>query len=88
MLPTESDFDNPITYRGVVYDADETIGTATAARIARRNRRTIINWCIKEYLPSRQVGGPKGQYEITISDLIKVLETPGSKVRRTEDAVV
>lgn len=85
VLPTEQDFDIPITYRGVVYDAEQEIGTATAAAIAGRNRRTIINWCKKGYLTSRKIGGPRGQYEITIKDLIERLQTPGSAAPRNAD---
>jgi hypothetical protein len=68
---------NPVTYNGVTYDGDQRIGTGTAALIADRNRRTIINWCKKEYLPSLKVGGPRGQYSFTIADLVKVLTIPG-----------
>ncbi len=86
MLPTEHDFDVPVTYRGVVYDAEQTIGTATAAAIAGRNRRTIINWCKKGYLTSLKIGGPRGQYEITIKDLIECLQIPGSVPPNADDA--
>lgn len=82
MLPTEEDFDNPLVYKGIVYDADQVIGSATAGMIANRNRRTIINWCQKGYLPSRQIGGDKGQYEILIADLIEVLNRSGARVRK------
>ena len=81
MLPSENDFENPVTYRGIVYDADQVIGSATAGAIANRNRRTIINWCQKGYLPSTQIGGEKGQYEIVIGDLIEVLTRPGARIR-------
>ncbi len=85
MLPDETEFANPVTYRGVPYDADEIIGTAVAALIADRNRRTIINWCKKGYLPSKKIGGERGQYRIIIGDLITVLETPGAV--QTEDVL-
>jgi hypothetical protein len=85
MLPTEQDFDVPVTYRGVIYDAEQTIGTATAAVIAGRGRRTIINWCKKGYLKSLKIGGPRGQYEIVIKDLIECLQTPGSAAPPSED---
>jgi hypothetical protein len=86
VLPSEQDFDNPVTYKGVIYDADQVIGSATAGRIAHRNRRTIINWCQKGYLPSTQIGGDKGQYEIVIGDLIEVLTRPGARPRVNVDA--
>lgn len=69
---------NPIIYRDVTYDGDQRIGTGAAAIIAKRNRRTIINWCKKGYLRSTKVGGPRGQYSFTVSDLIAVLTTPGA----------
>lgn len=77
MLPNENEFDNPVEYRGTVYDSEEVIGTAVAALIAKRNRRTLINWCKKGYLPSKRIGGKRGQYNIVIGDLIELLETPG-----------
>lgn len=76
------EFSNPITYNNVVYDGDQRIGTGTAALIADRTRRTIINWCKKGYVPSTKVGGPRGQYSLTITDLIAVLTTPGSTKSR------
>jgi hypothetical protein len=75
VLPDE-DLINPIEYRGVIYDADQQIGTGTAALIAQRNRRTIINWCLKGYLKSLKIGGPRGQYVIEIGDLVSFLQTP------------
>lgn len=69
---------NPVTYNGVTYDGDQRIGTGTAAMIADRGRRTIINWCKKGYLRSTKVGGPRGQYSFTIADLVTLLTTPGS----------
>lgn len=78
MLPHENDFANPVDYRGIIYDGDQIIGTAVAGLIAERNRRTIINWCKKGYLPSKRIGGVRGQYSIIIGDLIAILETPGS----------
>lgn len=78
MLPCENEFDNPVTYGGIVYDSEEVIGTAVAALIAKRNRRTVINWCKKGYLPSKRIGGARGQYHIVIGDLIEILETPGA----------
>ena len=76
--------ENPVTYRGVVYDGNEIIGSNVAGLIAHRNRRTIINWCKKGYLPSKKVGGIRGQYEIIIADLIEVLQRPGTAAPKTE----
>lgn len=78
IVSPNEDLDNPIEYRGVIYDGDQRIGTGTAALIADRGRRTIINWCIKGYLPSKKVGGPKGQYVILIADLVNFLQVPGA----------
>lgn len=75
MLPDE-DMINPVDYRGVTYDADQEVGTGTAALIARKHRRTIINWCKKGYLKSMKIGGPRGQYVILIGDLVTFLQTP------------
>ncbi len=78
MLPDEDDPINAVEYHGVTYDADQEIGTTTAALIAHRNRRTIINWCRKGYLKSMRIGGPRGQYVIIIGDLVSVLQVPGN----------
>jgi hypothetical protein len=85
VLPHDNDFENPVTYRGVIYDGDEMIGTNVAGIIAHRNRRTIINWCSKGYLPSKKIGGERGQYYIKIVDLVTILEQPGVRTRPTED---
>lgn len=80
--------ENPVTYRGVVYDGNEIIGSNVAGMIAHRNRRTIINWCKKGYLPSTKIGGIRGQYEIVIADLIEVLQRPGTAAPKIEDVSV
>lgn len=89
MVPqdNDNDYSNPIEYRGVIYDGDEVVGSNVAGIIAHRNRRTIINWCIKGYVPSVKIGGERGQYEIRIADLIEVLTRPGARdaVRRKKD---
>ena len=77
MLPDE-DHINPVEYRGVIYDADQEIGTGTASLIARKHRRTVINWCKKGYLKSMKIGGPRGQYVIMIGDLVRFLQTPAN----------
>lgn len=74
---------HPVVYNDVVYDGNQRIGTGTAALIADRNRRTIINWCKKGYLTSTKVGGPRGQYSFTIADLVMLLTTPGSTKAET-----
>lgn len=76
---------NPAEHKGVVYDGNQEIGTGTAALIAQKNRRTIINWCKKGYLKSTKIGGPRGQYVILIADLVSFLHNPGA-ARKTEPA--
>lgn len=68
-----------IEYEGEQFDENAWIGTSRAAEIADKNRRTVLKWCQEGLIPSRQMPGPRGQYEIRVSDLIAALTKPGKK---------
>ena len=64
-------------FEGEKYVADEYIGTGLASRMAGKHRRTILNWCKDGKIPSRQMPGVRGQYEIRVGDLVAAITKPG-----------
>lgn len=74
-----------IEYEGEQLDENQWIGTGRAAEIAGKHRRTILGWCQNGSIPSRQMPGPRGQYEIRVSDLVAALTKPGKKAPLNAD---
>lgn len=74
-----------IEYEGEQLDETLWIGTSRAAEIAQRNRRTVLKWCQGGLIPSRQMPGPRGQYQIRVGDLIAALTKPGYQAPATVD---
>lgn len=66
-----------IEYEGTQYDEDQPLRVTVAAQIARKHRRTVVNWCKKGLIPSRKMPGERGHYEIKAGDLIAALTKPG-----------
>lgn len=75
-----------IEFEGVQHDENEKVGTGRAAEIAGKHRRTILVWCKKGLIPSRKMPGERGQYEITVGDLIAALTKPGYEPPANVDA--
>ena len=59
-----------------LYDQDQELTTREAAAVAKLNRRTIVAWINRGFLPATKRPGLKGHYRVLWKDLHQVLHAP------------
>ena len=59
-----------------LYLDDEELDTRQAAAVAKKDRRTIVAWIHKGFLPALKNPGARGHYRVRWIDLYQVLHAP------------
>lgn len=58
------------------YDPDDLLSAKEASEVVGQDRRTIIAWIRKGWLPAVKRPGPRGRYLVRHEDLINTANRP------------